>query len=121
MAPAGGARSSASDMLHFVEANLNPHLSTLGSALTATHAIQVEESAGRKVGLGWQITTTETGLTILWHNGGTGGYVSFVGFDRQNQNGVVLLSNYGDAMAGDDSLDKLALRILELAARVSLS
>jgi CubicO group peptidase (beta-lactamase class C family) len=63
--------------------------------------------------------TTE-GITVRWHNGGTGGYRSFIGFDRENQNAVVLLSNYGDAMAGDNSLDKLALEILKLASKISL-
>jgi hypothetical protein len=30
---------------------------------------------------------------VVWHNGGTGGYHSFVGFDRKRGVGVVVLSN----------------------------
>ena len=61
------------------------------------------------------------GLNIFWHNGGTGGYVSFIGFDPEHQTGVVILSNYGDAFAGDDSVDRMSLEILKLAAKVSLN
>ncbi len=29
----------------------------------------------------------------MWHNGGTGGYHSFIGFDQKRRKGVVVLSN----------------------------
>ena len=35
---------------------------------------------GRRVRLGWQEAAVGPGGTALWHNGGTGGYRSFVGF-----------------------------------------
>jgi hypothetical protein len=31
----------------------------------------------------------------------------------------VLLSNYGDAMAGDDTLDKMDMKLLKPAAKIS--
>jgi hypothetical protein len=30
---------------------------------------------------------------MIWHNGGTGGYHSFIGLDQKNRRGVVVLSN----------------------------
>jgi len=30
---------------------------------------------------------------IVWRNGGTGGYRSFIGFDRKKRKGVVVPSN----------------------------
>jgi hypothetical protein len=33
---------------------------------------------------------------------------------------VILLSNYGDAMAGDDALDWLGLKVLRTSTKVSL-
>ena len=36
---------------------------------------------------------TEHGREIRWHSGGTGGYRSFIGFDRNAGVGVVVLSN----------------------------
>jgi hypothetical protein len=40
------------------------------------------------------------------------GYISFIGFDREKQTGIVILSNYGDAFANDNSVDEMAIRIL---------
>ena len=119
MAPAGAFRSTADDMLKFLAANLQTNETALSKALQDTHERHFEHWTG-DCGLGWQIMNIAEGLTIRWHNGGTGGYVSFIGFDRQNGNAVVLLSNYGDAMGGDNTLDKMAIEILKLAAKVSL-
>ncbi len=50
------------------------------------------------IGLGWIVHDTQDGKDgragrMLWHNGGTGGYSSFIGFDPESQVGVVVLSN----------------------------
>ena len=42
------------------------------------------------VGAGWMIDNENN---IIWHNGGTGNYNSYIGFDKENQIGVVILSN----------------------------
>lgn len=47
---------------------------------------------GDSIGLGW-ITSQVNGRTITWHNGGTGGFRSFIGLDREADRAVVLLSN----------------------------
>lgn len=119
LAPAGAFRSSAEDMLKFLEANLKTNSTPVSKALQETHKRHFQHWTG-DCGLGWQIMRTAEGLSIRWHNGGTGGYVSFIGFDRQHQTAVVLLSNYGDAMANDNSLDKLSLEILKMASKISL-
>ena len=41
-----------------------------------------------------------TGHTVVWHNGGTGGFTSFLGVDRQAGVAVVVLSAVG---APDDT------------------
>jgi CubicO group peptidase (beta-lactamase class C family) len=33
------------------------------------------------------------GRCYLWHNGGTGGFASFLGFDPAEKTGIVLLAN----------------------------
>ena len=73
-----------------------------------------------KMGLGWHRQITVEKLIIWWHNGGTGGYASFLAIDPQNQVGVVVLSNHGDAMAGRFEVDKIGMNLLRLAAKVSL-
>lgn len=42
------------------------------------------------VGAGWMIDNENK---FIWHNGGTGNYNSYLGFNKDNQTGVVVLSN----------------------------
>lgn len=45
-----------------------------------------------RVGLNW--FTQSTGpIDIVWHNGGTGGYRSFLGLDKANRRAVIVLTN----------------------------
>ena len=115
-AGAGALRSTAEEMLRFLEANLRPDATPLQPVLERaqkTHFTGLVD----QVGLGWQILETVEGPVVHWHNGGTGGYRSFIGFDRGNQVAVVLLSNTGGV---DQSLDTIGLQILKLAAKISL-
>lgn len=57
---------------------------------------------GLDIALGWHLLKTLGGGEIAWHNGGTGGYRSFIGFDRANRTGVVVLSNMSTAAGADD-------------------
>ena len=59
-----------------------------------------------RIGLGWVVLETN-GRTIRWHNGGTGGYHSFVGFDAERGVGVVVLSNC------TSSIDDIGLHLLD--------
>jgi D-alanyl-D-alanine-carboxypeptidase/D-alanyl-D-alanine-endopeptidase len=45
-----------------------------------------------EIGMAWHIYT-KFGADIYWHNGGTAGYRSFVGFDPAKNEGVVVLCN----------------------------
>jgi CubicO group peptidase (beta-lactamase class C family) len=60
---------------------------------------------GRRIGLFW-ITSDVDGREVTWHNGGTGGASSFVGFDRGSGRGVVVLANT------DADVDAQALQLL---------
>jgi serine-type D-Ala-D-Ala carboxypeptidase/endopeptidase len=53
------------------------------------------------VALGWHVLT-RNGHDLIWHNGGTGGYRSFIGYDPIAQVGVVVLSNTSTAAGVDD-------------------
>lgn len=119
LAPAGAFKSTANDLLKFIAANLHAGTNELSRALQLAQQRHYKEMAGG-IGLAWQIVEPVEGQHWHWHNGGTGGYVSFIGFDQPNQVGVVLLSNYGDAMAGDNALDRLGVELLRLAAKISL-
>jgi CubicO group peptidase (beta-lactamase class C family) len=90
LAGAGGLRSSANDMLKFLAANVGLANCSLSKAMIATQ--QPRHSSGflRKIGLIWQIQTA-SGTT--WHNGGTGGYHSYIGFKKNPPRAVVVLAN----------------------------
>src|SRR5208282_3286684 len=99
---AGALRSDANDMLTFIAANLGYAPSPLAPAMAAL--LKVRRPTGQpglEMALGWHIFTTG-GKDIIWHNGGTGGYRSFMGFDPKARVGVVLLSNAGTVAGVDD-------------------
>src|SRR5262247_1014842 len=80
LAGAGALRSTVNDMLKFVAANLGLVTSPLAPAMLKTHQTLHETgSAVLEVGLGWHILK-RFDSEMVWHNVGTGGYHSFVGF-----------------------------------------
>jgi serine-type D-Ala-D-Ala carboxypeptidase/endopeptidase len=102
LAGCGALRSSASDMLDFLAANLGYAKSPLAPAMAAMLAVRRETGGpGPNTGLGWLIASREGG-EVIWHNGGTYGYRSFVGFDPKTRVGVVVLSNTFTAAGVDD-------------------
>jgi CubicO group peptidase (beta-lactamase class C family) len=94
LAGAGALRSSASDLLTFLAANLGYVKSPLAAAMASMLAVRRPMAApGRgEIGLGWLIIKPFDN-EIVWHNGGTGGYRSFVGFEPKTGVGVAVLSN----------------------------
>jgi serine-type D-Ala-D-Ala carboxypeptidase/endopeptidase len=119
LAGCGAIRSDAADLMKFLVACLVPSGSKISTALNNTQKCYFKTFSGG-IGLGWQISKANAPLTLYWHNGGTGGYRSFVGFDKQNQTAVVVLSNYGGALAGDTSVDKIGMALLKTGSKVSL-
>lgn len=93
LAGAGALRSSANDMLAFLAANLDSGSTPLGGALTQARMPRRDaDRPGNSVGLGWHIVTV-FGTTVTWHNGGTGGFRSFIGLDEARHRGVIVLAN----------------------------
>lgn len=93
LAGAGALRSTVNDMLKFVAANLGLTKSPLLVAMQKAQQSQRETGQpDLSIGLNWHILK-KFDSEIIWHNGGTGGYHSFIGFDKKNRKGVVVLSN----------------------------
>ncbi len=93
MAGAGALRSTVNDMLKFLAANMDSSSSPLGRALATSHVRRHgSRAAPPEIGLGWHIAPLPDGR-IVWHNGGTGGYRSFIGFNPESDRGVVVLTN----------------------------
>ncbi|GAA0250629.1 serine hydrolase domain-containing protein [Cryptosporangium japonicum] len=83
-APAGvGVRSTAADLAKLVTATMDG--TAPGADATTPRWADGDE---RRVGYAWF-----TDGDITWHNGGTGGFRSYVGLDRAAGEGVVVLGN----------------------------
>ena len=100
LAGAGAIRSTTIDMLKFLEANLHPERGNVERAMAFAQQRRAPAGAGMEIGLNWLIAHP-LGDTIVWHNGGTGGYRTFLGFAPSRRMGVVVMTNTGGAGADD--------------------
>lgn len=90
-AGAGALRSNIKDMALFLAANMGLTQSPITNLLQQCHQ-QYDQNPTFSVGLGW-ILSKSNDTELIWHNGGTGGFRSYLGFNPKNQRGVVILSN----------------------------
>ena len=107
-AGAGAVRSTASDMLSYVEAAMG-RMKKLQPAFELMEAPQYEMGPKTQIGLAWIIIEMNK-KRAWWHNGGTGGFASFAGFSKNPGVGVIVLSNRFNA-AGE--VDKIGMKVLE--------
>lgn len=104
LGPAGGIRSSITDMGRLTAAILDgsaPGLDALTPATRFGPRVQI--------GAAW-ITVEMKGRPVTWHNGGTGGFRSWIGIDRAAGTGTVVLS------ARTSAVDRAGFAILMDAA-----
>jgi len=110
LAGAGAMRSTVDDMLTFVAANLGYVKSPLASAMAAMLAVRRPTGVpGLDIALGWHILTRD-GREIIWHNGGTGGFRSYIAFEKKTGTGVVVFSN-AETPAGVDDIGQHLLDV----------
>ncbi|MBF4579398.1 serine hydrolase domain-containing protein [Frigoribacterium sp. VKM Ac-2530] len=117
--PAGSVRSTLDDMVAYTVAQRDDR----APGVIATEPLVEAGGGGAEIGWAWMTTPHDDdddgdgggdgnegstpGGTSTWHNGMTGGYASFVGFDRDSDRAVVVLSSSAV------SLDDLAFELLE--------
>jgi serine-type D-Ala-D-Ala carboxypeptidase/endopeptidase len=107
LAGAGSLRSSVNDLLTFLAAHLGTADTPLGSAMAAMLAVRRPTGTpDLDIALGWHVSTQE-GREFVWHNGGTGGYSSFIGFCPQARIGIVVLAN------SEIGVDDVALHLMD--------
>lgn len=97
---AGAIRSTAGDMLTYLEANLHPDAvkltihttaaKTLPAALRLQDELRADVGSGMKIGLAW---IWQPVLKSYWMNGGTGGYSSYAFFTPECDCAGVVLFN----------------------------
>ena len=86
----GAIRSTLNDMIRYVQSQMNGK-SILEKSIQLTHAVTFS-GPGQVMGLGWRIDTSRQQI-YYHHSGGTGGFRSFAGFNKERQLAVVILSN----------------------------
>lgn len=109
LAGAGAIRSTADDMLTYLEAQLHPERimsegpksssqgRTLAAAITLSHELRADAGPGTQIAFAW-LYNTET--ESYWHNGATGGYSSFAFFNPTGDYAAVVLMNTATGARG---------------------
>lgn len=102
-AGAGALRSTANDMLAFLGAELGSPPSPLKDAMShQLSAVRRPTGKNMEVALAWGVVNDPGVGTMIWHNGGTGGYRTFFGFRPDTGEGVVALANASTETGVDD-------------------
>jgi CubicO group peptidase (beta-lactamase class C family) len=94
LAGAGALRSTAIDLHKFMKATC---LGDAGAPLRSAIDLLLQtrrpaDNPHQMVGLGWFVRSGNDD-EVVWKDGGTGGYASFVGFSTHLHSGAVVLSN----------------------------
>ena len=107
LAGAGAIRSTVNDMLNYVAAYMGLKPSPLAAAMAMARQDRKDTTIpDMRIGLAWHLMKRPD-TVIVWHNGGTAGYHSFVGFDVKKGMGIVVLSNSAN------DIDNIGLHFLD--------
>jgi CubicO group peptidase (beta-lactamase class C family) len=130
LAGCGAVRSTAPDMLAYLQANLHPEnlkltvsspaAATLSGALVQSHQLRAADGPVGRIALAWLFDPV-TGN--YWHNGGTGGYSSYAFFNPKGDYAAVVLLNtaIGPTSSYADQLGQHISQRLAGTAAISLS
>lgn len=88
---AGGLRSTASDMLKYAAAQWGTTDKKLNKAIQLTHDTTFKDSRFN-IGMAW-IYVKNGSRQVMYHNGATGGFRSYLGVDPEMKVAVVMLAN----------------------------
>jgi serine-type D-Ala-D-Ala carboxypeptidase/endopeptidase len=109
LAGVGGVRSTLDDMVRYVQGQFGQAPKPLDEAFRLTH-LPVANDAKAQNAMHWMFANLN-GRRFLAHEGGTGGFSSFVAFDPAKSFGVVILSDTSLHSLG--GLGSLGLHLLD--------
>ena len=89
-ASAGGIRSTAGDMLTYLEAQLHPERSPFPSALVQSQRLWDYVAGDMRIALAW---VYDPDSAVYWHNGATGGFTAYACFFPRRDFAAVVLLN----------------------------
>ena len=90
LAGAGAVKSTLGDMQKYLKALIEDSHPELFSK--KLFQVQKDVENDMSVCLSW-FKIKKNNIEVLWHNGGTGGFLSEIIFDRENKAGVIILRN----------------------------
>lgn len=112
-AGSGGLRSTAQDMIGYLEANMGLKKTPLLPAMQLCHEARHKAArGGQSIGLGWNVQGLSQRTRLIYHGGGTGGYISMACImetDSKPTLGLVVLTN---AAEDGDVANDVALKLL---------
>jgi CubicO group peptidase (beta-lactamase class C family) len=115
LAGAGALRSTASDLMAFLDGQLDPDGTPLPEAIRLSHDVHHRAGPDLELGLGWHVDPA-IGSGLTWHDGATAGFRSFVAFEPEAGVGVVILCNEAVPLESFDAIAfDVARKALELA------
>jgi D-alanyl-D-alanine-carboxypeptidase/D-alanyl-D-alanine-endopeptidase len=115
--PVGDIHSTANDLLKYLSAQVALEPSTLTPLMEKTHLIRFKDSRGHPdlghfggTAMDWvdRDAYQPPGMQLLGHAGGAGSYHAWIGFDKKQRRGVVVLST-----ANDLSVEALGWTLLQ--------
>lgn len=118
LAGAGALRSTAADMLTYLDANLHPervvaaqsrYAATLAAALALSHQLRADAAPGTRIAFAW-LYDSQTGS--YWHDGATGGYSAYALFNPKGDYAAIVLMNTTIGPRGSFA-DQLGMHIAE--------
>jgi serine-type D-Ala-D-Ala carboxypeptidase/endopeptidase len=106
LAGAGSLFSTADDLLSFLHASFEDETPLAVGTAAALADRRPTGYADLTIGLGWHVSR-RAGRELVWHNGGTGGFASFIGYVPEARVGIVVLANSANGV------DDLALALID--------
>lgn len=119
LSAAYGYKSSAADMLKFLSANISQKKNHITGILDYTHngRIKLTSKAGKEseIALGWKIDDLNYKYRMVWQEGATHGFASFIGFVETTHFGVFILSSNNSSVTklGEEILNAMSWQKFE--------
>jgi serine-type D-Ala-D-Ala carboxypeptidase/endopeptidase len=111
---ASSLKSTITDMLIYLNKNINTDESQISQAIELTHKKLKRFDCHSNVGMAWFIRKHKYCGRIRWHNGSFNGQRSFIAFDEKKRLGVVILTN-----STDDTIDPHGFQMIKLLEKYS--
>jgi CubicO group peptidase (beta-lactamase class C family) len=109
LAGAGSLFSSVDDLLTFLAATFEEETPLAAATAAALAERRPTGHPDLSIGLGWHISQ-RNGRELIWHNGGTAGFASYMGYVPDARVGIVVLANSAHGV------DDLALTLIDALA-----